>query len=75
MCAMNCASGVRWPLCCLEQLWSRCSASGVEFKHKHGRKLVGDSTAKSRLLYDVITESKFTDDAALYATAVEEFVL
>ena len=46
----------------------------MEFKYKHGRKLVGDSTAKSRLLYDVITESQFTDDAALYATAAEEFI-
>ena len=32
-----------------------------------GRKLVGDRTAKARLEEVVITESKFADDAALFA--------
>ena len=32
-----------------------------------GRKLVGDRTAKARLEEMVITESKFADDAALFA--------
>ena len=37
---------------------SKCLASGVEFRYKLGRKLVGDRTAKSRLLSDAITESQ-----------------
>jgi len=32
----------------------------------YGRKLVGDRTVKSRLLLDMITESQFADDGALY---------
>ena len=35
---------------------------------------MGDSTVKSRLLPDVITELQFVDDAALYATSVEKFI-
>ena len=52
----------------------KCSAAGVEFRYKHGCKLVGDITAKSKLLLGFITESQFADDAALYATSEENFV-
>ena len=45
---------------------NKCSAGGVEFRYKHGRKLIGDRTAKSQLLLAIITESQFADDAALY---------
>ena len=40
---------------------SKCSTGGVKFRYKLGYKLVGDRTAKSQLLLDVITESQFTD--------------
>ena len=52
----------------------KCSTSGVEFRYKHGRKLIGDKTAESRLLLDFITESQFAVDASLYATSEEDFV-
>ena len=45
----------------------------MEFRYKHCRKLVGDRTAKSQLLLDIITKSQFADDAALYATSEENF--
>ena len=44
-----------------------CPEAGVTVRYKMGRKLVGDRTAKTRLEATVITESKFADDAALYA--------
>ena len=53
---------------------SKCLTAGVEFRHKLGRKLVGDRSAKSRLLLDVITESQVADDAALYATSEESWL-
>ena len=34
--------------------------------YKHGRKLVGDRTAKARLSEVKVTEMQFADDAALY---------
>ena len=40
----------------------------VVIKYKDSCKLVGDRTAKSLLLSDVIA-SQFADDAVLYATA------
>ena len=50
-------------------------------RYKHGRKLVGDRTAKSHLSEVRITESQFADDAAVYAStravferATSEFV-
>ena len=49
--------------------------SGVKFRYKLRHKLVGDRTARSRLLSDAITESQFADAAALYATSAEDFVL
>ena len=39
---------------------------GVTVLYKHGRKLVGDRTVKSRLLKVQVTESQFADDLALY---------
>ena len=36
---------------------------------KHGRKLVGDRTSKSRLTVTRVHESQFADDAALYTTS------
>jgi len=53
---------------------SKCLTAGVEFRYKLGRKLLGDRSAKSQLLLDVITESQFVDDAALYAASEESFV-
>ena len=44
------------------------------FRYKLSHKLVGDRTKKSQLLLDVITESQFADDAALYATSEENSV-
>ena len=48
---------------------SCCPAAGVPVLYKIGRKLVGDRTAKGRLLSTSVTESQFADDAALYATS------
>ena len=44
-----------------------CPEAGVTVRYKIGRKLIGGRTAKTRLEEIVITESKFADDAALYA--------
>ena len=52
---------------------SRCPQAGVSIKFRHGRKLVGDRTTKSRLINSQITESQFADDAAVYATTREAF--
>ena len=41
--------------------------------YKHSRKLVGDRTAKSRLLKVQVTESQFADDLALYAVTRTAF--
>ena len=41
--------------------------------YKHGRKLVGDRTAKSRWSEMRVTESQFADDVALYATSQDCF--
>ena len=46
----------------------RCPQAGVRVKYRAGRKLVGDRTAKARLQEVQVTESKFGDDVALYAT-------
>ena len=46
---------------------SQNGEAGVPILYKHGRKLVGDRTAKSRLLKVQVTGSQFTDDLALYA--------
>ena len=43
--------------------------AGVDVLFKHGRKLVGDRTAKSRLSVTRVHESQFADDAALYTTS------
>ena len=51
----------------------QCPQAGVIFCYCHGRKLVGDRTPKSRLLRSCVTESKFADDAALYASSCEGF--
>ena len=40
--------------------------AGVAVLYKHGRKLVGDRTAKARLSEVKVTETQFADDAALY---------
>ena len=47
--------------------------AGVNVLYKHGRKLVGDRTTKSRLSEVRVTESMFADDAALYATSRDRF--
>ena len=51
----------------------RCPEAGLMVRYKHGRKLVGDRTAKARLDQAKIIESQFADDAAVYATSREAF--
>ena len=46
-----------------------CPEAGVDVLFSHGRKLVGDRTAKSRLSSVRITESQFADDVALYTSS------
>ena len=46
---------------------------GVTVKHKPGRRLVGDRTAKSRLLPTRVTETLFADDAAVFSTTQQDF--
>ena len=41
--------------------------------YKHGRKLVGDHTAKSRLTEMGVTVSHIADDVALYTTSPASF--
>ena len=52
---------------------SKCPEAGVTVLYKHGRKLVGDRTAKSRLQEVRVTESQFADDVAIYATSRASF--
>ena len=47
---------------------NRCLAAGVDVRFRHGRKLVGDRTAKARLSKVRIFESQFADDTAIYTT-------
>ena len=42
-------------------------------RYRHGRKLVGDRTAKSCLDLVRVTESQFADDAAVYANSSDTF--
>ena len=51
----------------------RCPQPGITVRYKHGRKLVGDRTTKSRLSEVIITESQFADDVAIYSTTQEAF--
>ena len=60
--------------CAVFEDWrQQCSLADASFWYSHGRRLVGDCTAKSRLELSCITESKFADDAALYASMLESF--
>ena len=43
----------------------QCIEARVTVRHKKGRRLVGDGTAKAILESIKITESKFANDAAL----------
>ena len=45
----------------------------MNVRFKHGRKLVGDRTAKAWLNVVKVTESQFADDTATYATSRETF--
>ena len=47
--------------------------AGVSVKFKHGRKFVGDRTAKSRLGEVRMTKSQFADDVAAYAKTRDAF--
>jgi len=47
--------------------------AGVTVLFKHGRRLVGDCTVKSRLERVKVTESQFADNPALYATSSAVF--
>ena len=51
----------------------QCPLAGVNVRFKHGRKLVGDRTAMSRLKEVRLTESQFADDTAAYATTRSAF--
>ena len=51
----------------------RCPGAGVNVRFKHGRKLVGDRTAKSRLTTMRVTESQFADDTAVYTRTSDAF--
>ena len=46
---------------------------GVTVRYRHGRRLVGDRTSKSRLHLSRIKESQFADDVAVYATSRDTF--
>ena len=48
---------------------SEYAGAGVSVLYKHGRKLVDNRTAKSRLSEMRVTETQFADDAALYTTS------
>ncbi len=45
----------------------------MSVRYKHGRELVRDRTAKSRLGCVKVTESQLADDAAVYATSRDAF--
>ena len=47
--------------------------TGVTMLYKHGRRLVGDHTVKSRLQRVQVIESQFADDLALYAASRSAF--
>ena len=49
--------------------------AGVPILYQYGRKLVGDTTAKSRLLKVHVTESDLADDLAMYTVIREALVL
>ena len=53
----------------------RCHEAGVVVQYKHGRRLVGDRTAKSHLSRVRISESQFAADAAVYTTSQDIFVI
>lgn len=53
---------------------NRCLFAGVDVRFRHGRKLVGDRTAKSRLTKVRIFESQFADDTAIYTTRRDTIV-
>eukprot|EP00117_Sycon_ciliatum_P027914 scpid27779/ scgid3366/ Craniofacial development protein 2; p97 bucentaur protein len=50
---------------------STSTVPSFPMKHRIGRKLVGDRTAKHRLTDLSVSESLFADDAALYTTSYE----
>ena len=61
-------------LCAVVDDWRKqCPQTGVTFCYCHERKLVGNRAPKSRLLRSFVTESKFADDAALFASSREGF--
>ena len=47
------------------RLRSQSREAGVSIIYEHGRKIVGDRNAKSRLFKVLVTEFKFTDDFAM----------
>ena len=60
--------------CAMVTNWrDSCPQAGVDMLYKHGRKLVSDRTAKSKLHCTKITESQFADDATLYTTTRRTF--
>ena len=51
---------------------SLCPDAGIPVRHKSGRKLVGDRTAKSHLQSCNIRETQFADDAAVFTTSQDD---
>ena len=49
--------------------------AGIAILLKHGRKLVGDRTAKLRLEVVRVTETQFADDVALFSSSRDDFEL
>ncbi len=47
---------------------NHCMEAGIDVLFRHGRKLVGDRTAKSRLNLVRVSELQFADDVVLYAS-------
>ena len=54
---------------------SQSGEADVPILYQHGRKLVGDRTAKSRLLKVLVTESQFIDDLAVHTVTRAALVL
>ena len=50
-----------------------CAGAGIDVLFKHGRKLVGDRTAKSKLEVVRETETQFADDVALHFSSRSDF--
>ena len=50
-----------------------CAGAGIDVLFKHGRNLLADRTAKSKLEVVKATETQFADDVALYSSSRSNF--